>query len=125
MSDEMTRHRRSLGEQGEEVAADYVRSLDWTVLERNWRCNEGELDLIAYDPGACCVVAVEVKTRSTEYFGRPVEAVKAVKIERLHRLVRAWLFEQGLHAREVRVDLVGIVLTDDGVADLEHLRDIS
>lgn len=125
MSEEMTRHRRSLGEQGEEIAADYVRSLDWAVLERNWRCPEGELDLVAYDRQATCVVAVEVKTRATDYFGRPVEAVKQAKIDRLHRLVRSWLFEQGLLAREVRVDIIGIVLAEAGVADLEHLRDIS
>ena len=125
MSEEMTRHRRSLGEEGEEIAADYVRSLDWIVVERNWRCPAGELDLIAYDQAEACVVAVEVKTRTTAYVGRPVEAVKQAKIDRLHRLVRMYLSHQGLFARQVRVDLIGIVLVDGSVVDLEHLRDIA
>ncbi|WP_431842637.1 YraN family protein [Calidifontibacter indicus] len=125
MDEEMTRHRRSLGAQGEEIAADYLRSLDWSLLERNWRCNEGELDLIAYDCEIGAVVAVEVKTRNTAHFGRPVEHVGQDKIDRVHRLVRRWLYEQGLFAREVRVDLIGIVLVDDAVVDLEHLRDIA
>lgn len=125
MDEEMTRHRRTLGEQGEEIAADYLRSLDWSLLERNWRCTEGELDLIAYDCETGSVVAVEVKTRTTAHFGRPVEAVKQAKIDRLHRLVRRWLYEQGLFAAMVRVDIVGIVLVDDEVVDLEHLRDIA
>ena len=71
------------------------------------------------------MVAVEVKTRTTAYFGRPVEAVKQAKIDRLHRLVRMYLSQQGLFARQVRVDLIGIVLVDGSVVDLEHLRDIA
>lgn len=124
MSEEMTRHRRSLGERGEQIAADYLRSLDWAVLDRNWRCPEGELDLVACDESGA-LVAVEVKTRATDHFGRPVEAVKPAKIARLHRLIRAWSRQQGLYAGRVRVDLIGIVLVDGSVVDLEHLRDIA
>ena len=124
MQDDMTRHRRSLGEQGEEIAADYVRSLGWRVLERNWRCPDGELDIVAHDPTAQCLVAVEVKTRTTAHFGRPVEAVDDAKIGRLHHLVRRWLWEQDLYSALIRVDLVGVVLSDGSVADLEHVRDV-
>lgn len=121
--DEMTRHRRTLGQQGEEVAVDYARSLNWTVLECNWRCSDGELDVVAYDPDEACVVAIEVKTRTTSHFGRPIEAVGAAKLGRLHHLIRRWLHEQQLFARAVRVDLIGVVLVDGSVVDLEHVRD--
>ncbi|WP_244328495.1 YraN family protein [Yimella sp. cx-51] len=125
MSEEMTIHRQSLGATGEEIAVDYLRSMNWLVLERNWRCPTGELDIVGFDEADACVVAVEVKTRTTEFFGRPVEAVKQDKIDRLHRLIRQWLHEHHVRAREVRVDLIGIVLQHGSVADLEHLRDVA
>lgn len=125
MSDEMTRHRRALGADGEDIAADYLRALDWLVLERNWRSAGGEIDIIAYDPGDDSVVGVEVKTRNTAYFGRPVEAVKQAKVDRLHRLIRTWVSDNGAYAREIRIDLIGLVVDGGGLVDLEHLRDIA
>lgn len=122
MTDEMTRHRRSLGEQGEQVAADYLEAQDWTVLDRNWRCPDGEIDIVARDPRGGQIVFVEVKTRRTAFFGRPVDAVDDRKLDRLYRLGMAWARAHGAFLRELRVDLVGVVLDDGHVESVEHFE---
>lgn len=120
-----TTARATLGQRGEQVAVDYLKSLGWRVMDRNWRCPVGELDVVAYDPAAEQIVFVEVKTRATAFFGRPVEAVKPDKLRRLYRLGSAWAAARGLRFHVVRVDLVGVVIADGHVADVEHLREVT
>lgn len=117
--------RRSVGERGEQVAVDYLTSLGWRVLDRNWRCPLGELDVVGFDPATEQVVFVEVKTRATAFFGRPVEAVRPDKLRRLYRLGAAWAAAHHTRLNVVRVDLVGVVLTDGHVVDVEHLREVT
>ncbi len=117
--------QRTLGDQGEQVAVDYLHSLGWRVLDRNWRCPAGELDVVGYDPGAEQVVFVEVKTRATSYFGRPVEAVTPAKLRRMHRLGLAWASEHHTRLESIRVDLVGVVIAEGHVVDLEHLQEVT
>ena len=78
------------------------------VLERNWRCEHGEIDLVALDGD--CLVVCEVKTRRSTGFGEPVEAVTWRKAARLRRLAAAWLAGHDVRSRwQVRVDVVGIL----------------
>src|SRR5689334_3406415 len=93
-----TRGRRenpktTLGRRGEEAAARYLLGLGWQIIDRNWRCPGGELDLVARD-GAHLVVC-EVKTRSTLRFGTPAEAIDHAKARRLRRLAERWATEHG------------------------------
>ena len=83
---------RGLGTYGERMAARYLRDVGLEVLDQNWRCPLGEIDLVARD-GACLVVC-EVKTRRSTTFGSPVEAVDHRKLARLRRLSASWLAEQ-------------------------------
>ncbi|WP_233266955.1 YraN family protein [Tomitella fengzijianii] len=106
-----------MGDFGEDVAAAYLEEDAMTLLARNWRCREGELDLIALDGDA--VVFVEVKTRRGQGFGAPAEAVTVAKARRLRRLAARWLSEQSWSAGEVRLDVIGVVVTDD-TAYVEH-----
>ncbi|GAB3579054.1 YraN family protein [Calidifontibacter terrae] len=117
--------RVTLGEQGEQVAVDYLESLGWRVLDRNWRCPIGELDVVAYDAASEQIVFVEVKTRATAFFGRPVEAVKPAKLRRLYRLGAAWAAAQHTRLQVIRVDLVGVVIAEGHVDDVEHLREVT
>src|SRR5680860_591659 len=110
----------AVGRYGERVVAERLAALGWEVLDRNWRCALGELDIVAVDHG--CVVAVEVKTRRTATFGSPLEAVTPVKVARIRRLLAAWLAAQARTFTEVRIDVVGVTLPSAGAAQLEHVR---
>ncbi|HQJ35005.1 MAG TPA: YraN family protein, partial [Rhodoglobus sp.] len=78
----------ALGRRGEEIAARYLASRGLAIVERNWRCPQGEIDLIARDGGE--LVFVEVKTRSSVAYGHPLESITPVKLARLRRLAAAW-----------------------------------
>lgn len=90
-----------------------------TILDRNWHCHLGELDLVARAGNT--VVFCEVKTRRGEGFGAPVEAVGVAKQLRLRRLAGAWLAAHDERADVVRIDVIGIVWPDGGRARLSHL----
>ncbi len=97
-----------LGADGEDVAARWYVDRGYRVLARNWRCREGELDLVV--ARGRTVVICEVKTRSSLRFGSPFEAVGAAKQRRLRRLGARWLAEAApFHPDEVRFDVAGIV----------------
>ncbi|MBD8515895.1 YraN family protein [Plantibacter sp. CFBP 8804] len=112
-----------LGRRGEQVAADHLEACGYRILDRNWRCPQGELDLIADDDGT--LVFVEVKTRSGVGFGDPAEAVTPSKLARIGRLAGAWCAEHRPRSRRMRVDVVGIVLPSEGDMRLQHLRGVS
>jgi putative endonuclease len=102
--------RRDRGIAGEERAAAWYEAAGYEILARNWRCRDGEIDLIAaLGP---CVVFCEVKARSSAAFGLPAEAVTRVKQQRLRRLAARWLDESGRRPREIRFD-VAAILGDD------------
>ncbi|XVQ13190.1 YraN family protein [Spirillospora sp. CA-255316] len=112
---------QSLGARGESAAADYLARLGWTVLERNWRCREGELDIVAHD-GSRHVVC-EVKTRSSTDYGDPLEAITPEKVVRLRRLAWRWAAENGVSGANVGVDVLGLVIDRDGFT-IQHLREV-
>jgi putative endonuclease len=111
-----------LGRRGEHAAATFLTERGWTILSRNWRCPAGELDIVAVD-GAELVV-VEVKTRTSELFGHPFEAVDARKRARLWRLALAWCAAHPDAARSRRVRLDALSLIGAGPFTIEHLRDL-
>ncbi|MGC4174766.1 YraN family protein [Demequina sp.] len=111
-----------VGRHGENLVARRLEEAGWRVLERNWRCDQGELDIVALDGD--CLVAVEVKTRRSAAFGSPQEAVTREKLYRLRRLVAAWLSAQERHFREVRIDVCAVTLPAAGAAIVEHLRGV-
>ena len=111
-----TAHLR-LGALGEELAAEHLRSDGMRILDRNWSCESGELDIIAGDHGV--LVFCEVKTRRHRQWGSPFEAVDAGKVRRLSTTARRWRQRRRLQDRPYRYDLVGI-LVDGARAELEH-----
>jgi len=113
--------RQALGAYGETLAARLLTGEHGMVLlDRNWRCPEGEIDLVLRDGQT--LVACEVKTRRGEVGGTPHEAVDDIKLERLHRLVWRWAEEHGIRPAEARVDLVAVLRPRRGAAVLEHVR---
>ncbi|WP_024796704.1 YraN family protein [Tomitella biformata] len=108
----------ALGVRGERLAAAYLEGQGWTVLDRNWRCRNGELDLVAMDGDE--IVFVEVKTRRGTGFGMPGEAVTNQKAQRIRRLASLWLTARREVWSYVRFDVIGIVVPITGDASLEH-----
>lgn len=113
-----------LGRAGEERAAAYLRGRGYDVLDRNWRCPAGEIDIVAAKAGVLCVV--EVKTRTSLRFGHPFEALDDRKVRRLWRLAHAWIAAHPGRAGHyrVRLEAVGIIGPDPRDGMLEHLVDL-
>lgn len=103
----MTHQRRALGQQGESVAADWYVANGYVVLARNWRCREGELDLVLRKNRT--IVFCEVKTRTTDAFGAPSEAVTFDKRRRVRHLAAKWLDESPIRPRQIRFDVASIL----------------
>ena len=114
--------RQALGRFGETYAARHLVARGMVLLDRNWRCEAGEIDLVLRD-GPVLVVC-EVKTRSSTAFGSPVEGVTEQKAERLRRLADRWLEEHGVRPREVRLDVVGVLVPRSGSPRVEHVRGV-
>jgi putative endonuclease len=116
----MTTERRAVGAYGERMAERHLTAAGLVVLDRNWRCRDGEVDLILRDGDD--VVFCEVKTRRTDLFGTPAEAIDAVKVRRLRRLAALWLAQTSVRPREIRFDVVQVWLQRRGATLVEHTR---
>jgi len=110
-----------LGRRGEEIAADHLVQKGLAFVERNWRCSQGEIDLVMRD--GVELVFIEVKTRSSVAFGHPLEAITAPKLARLRRLAAAWCeAHPGGHHDEIRIDAVAVIAPSVGDVIVEHLE---
>ncbi len=105
----MTAARLELGAAGEERAAAWYRARGYVVVARNWRCREGELDLVC--TRGRTVVFCEVKTRSSLAYGHPAEAVTPAKQQRIHKLAVLWLADQDppVRADALRFDVAAVL----------------
>lgn len=120
--------RAALGRYGEDVAARHLTSSGFALLARNWRCREGEIDILARDGDV--LVVCEVKTRRDVGFGTPLEAVTPAKAARLRRLAARWLAatrearaaDGGGGFADVRFDVVSVLLPRAGGPVVEHVR---
>ena len=110
----------ALGRYGEDLAAQYLEDLGLVILDRNWRCPVGELDVVAREGDR--LVICEVKTRRSEKYGTAVEAVSPRKLRRLRILAVRWLDEHEVHAPEIRFDVIGILQPLHGRPVLTHVR---
>ncbi|MDF6018529.1 YraN family protein [Streptomyces sp. JH34] len=116
--------RGALGRYGEDLAARLLAEAGMTVLERNWRCRAGEIDIVARDGDA--VVVCEVKARREGSFEHPMAAVTPAKADRLRRLAEIWLDRHGgPPPGGARIDLVGVLVPRRGTPVVEHVRGVA
>lgn len=108
-----------LGRRGEAAAAQYLTQFGMTVVARNWRCRDGEIDLVLTEDDT--LVFCEVKTRRGHDYGYPLEAITYRKRARLRRLVSAYLLETNGHRGPIRVDAVGIEWLDPRRMIVRHI----
>lgn len=112
---------RAVGEYGEQLACRYLRERGMVIVDRNWRCEHGEIDIVARDGD--CLVVCEVKTRRGTGFGEPVDAVIPRKVARLRRLTGVWLVEHPDEASpQVRIDVIGVLCRGGQPVQLRHVE---
>ncbi len=100
-------NNRKVGADKEELAANFLKSRGYQILERNYRCRLGEVDIVAYDQNYLCFV--EVKYRTGHQIGRPEEAVDRRKQRKITKVAQFYLMmESGTQDRDVRFDVVSI-----------------
>lgn len=115
------RVKDAVGRFGEQLAVEWLTAEGLTVLERNWRCSDGELDIVAAEGHT--LVFVEVKTRSSLGFGDPAEAVVPAKAARLRRLAVRWLIEHPEpYWPDIRFDVIAVVRRTPSGPSVRHLR---
>lgn len=112
--------RQVLGRDGERLAVDYLRGKGIVTLHRNWRCRDGELDIVATDGRR--LIVCEVKTRSGRGFGDPAESVSPAKADRIRALTRQWLAENSPGLTEIRFDVLAIVWPANGSPRVRHFE---
>ena len=115
---------QTFGRRGEEKAAQYLLESGWEILERNWRCREGEADIIALDRETDSLVVVEVKSRSGTGYGSPLETITYAKARRLRQLAAIYARRSRVGARLLRVDAIGLLWPRHGDCHLIHARGI-
>lgn len=116
----MTTQRRAVGAYGEKIAAQHLQEQGLVVLDRNWRCADGEVDLVLRDGDD--IVFCEVKTRLSDRFGPPAAAVTQHKVRKLRHLALRWLSEAGIRPREIRFDVVEVLPQPRGGSQVTHIR---
>ena len=117
------RAKDALGRFGEDVAVRHLEDDGYVVLDRNWRCEIGEIDIVAREHDI--LVVCEVKTRSSLRHGSPFEAITERKLHRLERLGIAWMRVRGMRPRSMRVDIVSVLRPRTGPTVVEHVRGLS
>jgi putative endonuclease len=111
-----------LGREGEQAAVSYLESRGFRILDRNWRCADGEIDIVAVERHT--FVVCEVKTRSGTRYGSPLDAVGHAKRRRLRRLAALWLSAHGIRFDQIRIDVLGLLRDGTGEFTIEHVRGV-
>jgi putative endonuclease len=109
-----------LGKRGENLATNHLIQNGYTILERNWHFERSEIDIIAEKDNE--IVIVEVKTRSTDYFGYPEESVSQTKIDHLATAAEEYLIQNDL-AKDVRFDIVSVLISKNSKVEIHHIED--
>jgi putative endonuclease len=119
-----TESKRQIGGRGEDLACAELERQGLQVLERNWRCRLGEIDIVAAEVGehGLTLVFCEVKCRSGLGFGHPLEAITYGKMRTLRQLAALWMREHRIKASTIRLDAIGVVLAPGEPASLTHVR---
>ena len=115
------RVKDAVGRFGEDVAVRHLEAAGLEILDRNWRCRDGELDIVARDGET--LVFCEVKTRSGVAFGTPEEAVGTAKVARIRRLAARWLADHRPPPAPLRFDVVAVLRTRSAPLAVTHIRD--
>lgn len=114
-------NKRQFGNMGEEISCDYLEKLGYQIIDRNFICRQGEIDIVAKDKDE--YVFIEVKTRSNLCYGRPREAVNDNKQKHIYKSTKYYLYRNRLNDVFVRFDVIEIYLVEKK-CKLRHLKGV-
>lgn len=117
----MNKSHRQIGNEGEDLACEFLINKGWKILQRNYYSGRSEIDVIAKDGEF--YVFVEVKSRSTDFFGRPEEFVNKKKVQRVFQAAETWIIEKNLSGAPMRFDVIGILISKSDKPSIFHLQD--
>jgi putative endonuclease len=119
-----TESKKQIGIRGEDLACAELQRQGMQILERNWRCRLGEIDIVATESGTngLTLVFCEVKCRSGLGFGHPLEAITYAKMRTLRQLAAVWMREHRIKASTIRLDAIGVVLAPRADPSVTHVR---
>ena len=112
---------REIGNEGEDLAAAYLESKGYTILDRNYHFRHAEVDIVACDNEAY-IVFVEVKQRTNDRYGRPEEYVDGVKQKNVYKAAEAWIYERKMDGAPVRFDVIAILQPPNGAPEIKHFE---
>lgn len=113
--------RHILGKRGEDEAAKYLKSKNYRIIERNFTCKQGEIDIIATDGEY--LVFVEIKARTSNEYGLPSESVTQTKIKHMLKAIRYYLYKRNLENEDIRIDVIEIYVRGDKYY-INHIKQI-
>lgn len=113
--------KRKFGILGEDIATCYLKDLNYEIIERNFRCRSGEIDIIAKDEDE--LVFVEVKTRSNLICGNPAEAVNSLKMKHIYRVAEYFIYKNNMINNFVRFDVIEVYLKNK-LYNIKHLKNV-
>ncbi|MHB8579769.1 MAG: YraN family protein [Ignavibacteriaceae bacterium] len=118
----MGKTNKEIGNKGEQLAADFLISLGYKIIIKNYRFGKGEIDIIAKDPDDGYLVFVEVKSRQNLEYGGPEYAVTQSKIKQLKKLARLYIYENKFEEIECRFDVIAILFKEGLPPEITHLE---
>ena len=113
--------RHEIGKLGEEIVTQYLNQKGYKIIERNSTCKQGEIDIICIDKKE--LVFIEVKTRTNDKFGKPVEAVDVNKKKHLFKAIKYYLYSRNLENEYVRIDVIEVYLYEQSYR-INHIKQI-
>ena len=114
-------YKKEFGYEGETEACNYLEKIGYDILERNFSCKSGEIDIIAYDKDEDEIVFVEVKTRQQIRYGEPAEAVDFPKINHIRRTAEYYVLIKGIENHKFRFDVIEVKNVCNNKSRLHHI----
>ena len=112
-------YKQARGRVGEDIASEYLHSLGYKILERNFECTQGEIDIIALDKDE--IVFIEVKTRTSQTYGFAAEAVDDNKKRHLLNSIRYYVYSRNLQNEFIRIDVIEVYI-NNGKRTINHIK---
>lgn len=115
-------NKKTIGQEGEDIAADYLVKNGFEMITRNYRYGHGEIDIVVKDRSNDHLVFVEVKTRKNLEYGEPEYAITKSKIKQLKKIAESYVYEKDLKEVECRFDVIAIIWNRETKPQITHFK---